>query len=764
MDEAAAAAAARQERLRALQPEPEPSSAGQRQPQQPQQPQHVDVEVPEGAAAGDVVQATTESGVAVEFVLPEGARAGAVLRVEMAGGAAGPRDGDGQTTLYDHLLAGTAKDAEAAVARDRKNGRKLQGWVAAKLAAYDADAAVRRSRLKQHASREGYEAFLSHRSQQRLAQARRDNGSLDHSTQLQAPADAELHEVDGLGRVLIAARDFERHQLILCEKPAVTLPPAQPGADRLQAWGDQVDAVCRLPTHLRRAVLELPGPDPPRSGPLREDLDSLADKLAQSPEQQHGLSSDEVRSVPMIWGARRMPMRRGGALLAIAGHFPHSCDGSVGCSEDSDGAHLEFRALRRIQRGEMLTLDYFPKPKFAGAAERRAELMSTRRFRCACVRCTQRDTVAALPCPACNPAAEGHRLAQSTMGYIARQVEDDCAAAACDTCTSVFATADLEGLMRWEQQAVVLVHGMAAEVSRSRQPELLHERLRGLYFAVLRLVGWKHWTVTMVRLMQLRSAMNKPGVRASQIASLLGHLFRWFEDVHLDPVRYIGPDSVTAAATALRKCAGPLPMLAAQYYAAVQQSTPADTDRSLELARMLHECQTETEQQVGEDRTGAGQDAFGAEEASDSDEDVDSTDLGKGVMSQAHESGVLDYIQRSFRSCASADQLDEMHTRLRQEFAAFGDPLVDERDQRPWASRPPPSLDKTTSPKCEDMRVDDWLAQCGAEPTAKRALQDFGTVAEVALLCTERDDLVFLGVAEAEANILWRSIAQNYKK
>ncbi len=109
-------------------------------------------------------------------------------------------------------------------------------------------------------------------------------------------------------------------------------------------------------------------------------------------------------------------------------------------------------------------------------------------------------------------------------------------------------------------------------------------------------------------------------------------------------MRYIGPDSVTAAATALRKCAGPLPMLAAQYYAAVQQSTPADTDRSLELARMLHECQTETEQQVGEDRTGAGQDAFGAEEASDSDEDVDSTDLGKGVMSQAHESGVLDYI------------------------------------------------------------------------------------------------------------------------
>ena len=58
----------------------------------------------------------------------------------------------------------------------------------------------------------------------------------------------------------------------------------------------------------------------------------------------------------------------------------------------------------------------------------------------------------------------------------------------------------------------------------------------------------------------------------------------------------------------------------------------------------------------------------------------------------------------------------------------------------------------------EGLLTRDWLQSCGCQVSAPTALRDFELVSDLALLCSESEDLIFLGVNEAEAEILWRSI------
>ena len=58
----------------------------------------------------------------------------------------------------------------------------------------------------------------------------------------------------------------------------------------------------------------------------------------------------------------------------------------------------------------------------------------------------------------------------------------------------------------------------------------------------------------------------------------------------------------------------------------------------------------------------------------------------------------------------------------------------------------------------EGLLTRGWLQSCGCQVSAPTALRDFELVSDLALLCSESEDLIFLGVNEAEAEILWRSI------
>ena len=839
--------------------------------------QTIDVEIPEGAGSGDTIEIVTSEGITVKFVVPEGVGPGAVLTVEVpqqeidnatataaddeppalpsggvgvgGGGHAGAR-----ARLYAGLLTPvSAQAAEAAAAADWKNAAKMGDWAAAKLAAFDADGGVRSKREKQYGSRAGYAAFLSHRSQHGLAEARRAKSTLDHAAGLQPPPGMELHDVPDFGRVLIATRDYGRHDVLFREKAVLLQPLGR--AVSMQLWADQVSAVDRLPEDVQQAVLGLP------------QAETLAVPGAPTLLQpaMGRLGADAARAVPLIVTARSFWVDKQCALFAVASHLPHSCDGSVTVSGvPGDGSLFEMRALRPIQRGEVLTADYFAQPKFVGTVQRRTELMSLRKIRCNCTRCARPDTTSALPCPTCNPAEkDGQKVKKATSGYILRHRDGS---SVCDVCGSSFARADIEQHFFWEQQATKLVSCIATEVKAGGVGGVknLGERLRGMYYAIVKLVGWRHWTVCMVRLMQLRAAMGSPDVRASDIATLLSSLFEWFYQVGLDPVRFIGPESVTAAALSLRKSASPLPMVAVQYYTAALNATPPYLERHLELSQALELCHAESKAHSAEAMAMEVNDARVAKLMSikfdeaedhedkeattqDSDDDIkevhnrasevkndgpnlvavscdESESLGKHAMQQANETGLIDYIQRCFRECSSAEDLAKMQGKLRQVVHSTGisghtSMFADSKHEANtafWDARETLKLDgddvsytnnglSESQPdpysamadmakkaaammqKSEDavlnagagrrermakmvsthvdqaidlgqLSIAGWLKQCCCTASAPAALSDFVAVADVALLCSERDDLVFLGVSETEAETLWDSI------
>jgi hypothetical protein len=643
----------------------------------------VQVEIPAGVACGDAVEVVTAGGVVVEFVVPDGVLPGTIVSVEVPRQAHDevvrasepacasdrtPSALDPQPTLYSDLLSTSAAAASAAEATDKKNAAKMRDWAAAKLVAYDSEEGVRAKRAAQHGSRAGYASFLSHRGHQHMVEARRAKSSLNHTAGLQLPADVELHEVPGYGRVLIAARSFARHDLLFREAPVVVQPVDGTATERAQLWAQQVRALGQLPD-VQQAVLELPQAETlPASSPFRDCLNELSKLLP-------GVAWD---ALPRIFAARSCPAGRRGALLAVAGHVPHSCDSNVVVSEVAgDSLQFEVRALSSIRRGEMLTADYFAQPKFVGTAQRRAELLSSRKLRCRCTRCSRDDIVSALPCPNCSPAAEdGHtKLNEPSAGYIRRRC-DGCSI--CDTCRSVFVPSDIERLLRWEQQAGVLVSCMATEV-KAKPDKAFAERLRGLHLTTLKLVGRKHWLVYVVQLMQLRAVMGKQDVRASEIASLLSNIFQWLEEVELDPVRYIGLGSVISAARSLRKSVAPLPMAAIEYYNAALEATPLDSASYLELLQALDECHTEIEDQRAkvlpsdqQDQKMSSWDEMGRDAPDEDPHESaaavrsDAEDLGKHALQQARQSGILDYIQRCFRQCSNSTELELMHEKLQQ--------------------------------------------------------------------------------------------------
>jgi len=252
-----------------------------------------------------------------------------------------------------------------------------------------------------------------------------------------APAGVRLTVHDGMGRELVADRDFEPGEVLFVERPLVTIPKCTVGehtakgtimtqlADRWpgQAMKLDMDLLCKFFVSCSDAVLtELQC--------LESHSDStvyLAKKIADdvaSMAVAQGILADSSREAVLAKfllilavNAHSVPCINGVALFFWMCMLTHSCDPNATVSKQfnsSSGESIKAapRALSKITAGEVITISYLSLQMGMASTPVRQELLRLQKnFVCRCQRCSAEDIMRALPCPKCS--AFCHPLCQS---------------------------------------------------------------------------------------------------------------------------------------------------------------------------------------------------------------------------------------------------------------------------------------------------------------------------------------------------------------
>ena len=205
------------------------------------------------------------------------------------------------------------------------------------------------------------------------------------------------------------------------------------------------------------------------------------------------------------------------------------------------------RALRGIAVGEMLTSDYLGPAAVCCVRLRRRTLAESKLFVCGCAACGpgSRDSMRALPCPACGPrraaAAEGllseaavwdavnerwlpdtaserrcitpANTSEGTAGAADDDAAVDADAWHCEACGTMFTAAQLDaitvrgqGLLSLERGLENSVHPLTNDVEDEPpgpKRDDMYARGRSLLPTVTRALGGRHWASMALRAMQL---------------------------------------------------------------------------------------------------------------------------------------------------------------------------------------------------------------------------------------------------------------------
>ena len=217
----------------------------------------------------------------------------------------------------------------------------------------------------------------------------------ESATFLDAAASVRIEERPGLGRVMIAARDFAPGELVLRERPCLTWPRER--ADEL------VSSFLGASAAIQAAVLGMAQPALDADLSLIEDDEIRAAILAARTERAserrlNALSMAEdyqgLRIVELIetllltadCNAHAFEERI--ALFPQAAMANHSCDPSCGHSTAVDG-EMRYYASRAIRCGEEMTISYITKLWCTSRTERRRILLTEKLFFCRCPRCSR---------------------------------------------------------------------------------------------------------------------------------------------------------------------------------------------------------------------------------------------------------------------------------------------------------------------------------------------------------------------------------------
>lgn len=183
-----------------------------------------------------------------------------------------------------------------------------------------------------------------------------------------------------LGRALYAKRPISRNEVILNDRPALLLDGNPSIPQRIEALQS---SSCEI---LRRHLF---APDPHDESLTHHPVLRVLRLMAKS-------ETDPASALrcALCWHANAFAFGSSTALFFVASLFAHSCQPNA-VYEPVEGA-MQFRALRDLAEGELITISYLPAELEAqGRRQRQDRLWRDKCFRCRCVRCEAEASVVA---------------------------------------------------------------------------------------------------------------------------------------------------------------------------------------------------------------------------------------------------------------------------------------------------------------------------------------------------------------------------------
>lgn len=218
-----------------------------------------------------------------------------------------------------------------------------------------------------------------------------------------------IAERQGLGRVVIAAQDFAVGDVILREDPVLVWTSGD--------WRQCMEQFRDLPHDDQLGILDMFHPpldeDPANDGtmfgfPAGMDAQKIRKLVAIANTNAHeyyGRAQVMYSEIVMPDGID--PRTDKAALFLYASKVAHSCRPNSSYSSKTADGRLEYKAIRSIGEGDMVTFSYLENLPQTPTFHRRQELMRTKSFLCKCERCMAPDCAHSFPCPGCEDLVPG---------------------------------------------------------------------------------------------------------------------------------------------------------------------------------------------------------------------------------------------------------------------------------------------------------------------------------------------------------------------
>jgi hypothetical protein len=206
---------------------------------------------------------------------------------------------------------------------------------------------------------------------------------------------------DDLGRVVIATKDVSVGTTIIRERPVLVY--------KHEAWLEMVTAFVALDEESKNGILDMFHPPPKLSIMTQANL--VAGQLSLDPTLVQKLILISNFNAHQYYGCDQERFREGSsfspssagksALFLFGSKVAHSCNPNVTYSSRTSDGKLEYKVIRPINTGDMITFSYITELLETPTHIRRIRLVETKAFLCRCPRCMGPDFSRAVSCSKC---------------------------------------------------------------------------------------------------------------------------------------------------------------------------------------------------------------------------------------------------------------------------------------------------------------------------------------------------------------------------
>ena len=234
----------------------------------------------------------------------------------------------------------------------------------------------------------------------------------DVRTTMQAEG-IKLGHDEQLGRIVLATKEFGIGDVVLSEKPLIVYPvllldDARSGTQYLNAFSSASDEVqakildmCHPPLDSTAERVKAWRAHAERLARGRQEYVQIIHKLLLiSATNAHSYTGHSVTFGEHLFSGDKADLQSDRcALFAMASKVAHSCLPNVTYDSKNAGGSMEYRAIRSIGEGDMITYVYCDNLWTDSTVARRKLLHEGKNFTCMCVRCAAPDDTRSMACP-----------------------------------------------------------------------------------------------------------------------------------------------------------------------------------------------------------------------------------------------------------------------------------------------------------------------------------------------------------------------------